>query len=158
MATADRLDELRAQTAINDRELRLAHQAQEVTRLELLRSEAYLRQREIRSPVDGLVTERLMTGGEYVHPEAVILRMARLDPLFVETFLPVQLYPLLHAALEATAAPAAPIGGSIPAHVAVVDQMFDAASGTFGVRLGLANADGRLPAGHRCKVSFQLGE
>ena len=158
VATLERLDELRAQTEINDRELRLARQAQEVTRLELLRSEAYLRQREIRSPIDGLVTERLMTGGEYVHQEAIILRLARLDPLYVETFLPVRLYPVLHGGLEAVVAPAAPIGGSIPARVAVVDQLFDAASGTFGVRLELANADGRLPAGHRCKVSFQLGE
>jgi len=99
-----------------------------------------------------------MTGGEYVHQEAVILRLARLNPLYVETFLPVQLFPLLHVGLEAVVEPAAPIGGSIPAKVAVVDQMFDAASGTFGVRLELSNADGRLPAGQRCKVSFQLGE
>jgi RND family efflux transporter MFP subunit len=158
VATAERLDELRAQTEINDRELRLARQAQEVTRLELQRSEATLRQREIRSPIDGLVTERLMTGGEYVHQEAVILRLARLDPLYVETFLPVRLYPLLHIGLDAVIEPAAPIGGRIPARVAEVDQVFDAASGSFGVRLELSNADGRLPAGHRCKVSFQLDE
>jgi RND family efflux transporter MFP subunit len=80
VATAEKLDELRAQAEINDRELRLAQQAQEVTKMELLRSEAYLRQREIRSPIDGLVTERLMTGGEYVHQEAIILKLARLDP------------------------------------------------------------------------------
>jgi RND family efflux transporter MFP subunit len=158
VATAEKLDELRAQTEINDRELRLAQQAQEMTRVELLRSEAYLRQREIRSPIDGLVTERLMTGGEYVHQEAVILRLARLDPLYVETFLPVRLYPLLHVGLEAAIQPAAPIGGSIPARVAEVDQVFDAASGSFGVRLETSNADGRLPAGHRCKVSFQFDE
>jgi RND family efflux transporter MFP subunit len=158
VATAEKLDELRAQAEINDRELRLAQQAQQVTKMELMRSEAYLRQREIRSPIDGLVTERLMTGGEYVHQEAVILKLARLDPLYVETFLPVRLYPLVHPGLEAVIQPAAPIGGSIPAKVAVVDQVFDAASGSFGVRLELANADGHLPAGERCKVSFQFEE
>ncbi len=136
----------------------MAQQAQEVTKLELLRSAAYLRQREIRSPIDGLVTERLMTGGEYVHQEAVILRLAQLTPLYVETFLPVQLYPALHVGLEAVVQPAAPIGGRIPAKVAEVDQVFDAASGSFGVRLELANTDGRLPAGQRCKVSFQSDE
>ncbi len=157
-AAAAKVDEVRAQAEINDRELRLARQAQEVTKLELRRSEAYLRQREIRSPIDGLVTERLMAGGEYVHQEAVILRLARLDPLYVETFLPVALYPMLHPGQTAVVEPAAPIGGTIPARVVVVDQLFDAASGTFGVRLELANADGKLPAGNRCKVSFQFGE
>jgi RND family efflux transporter MFP subunit len=158
VATAQHLDELRAQAAVSDRELSLARQVRQATQLELLRSEAYLRQREIRSPFDGLVTDRLMSAGEYVHPEAVILRLAQLDPLYVETYLPVRLFPLLHAGLEAAVEPADPIGGTIQARVSVVDQVFDAASGTFGVQLEVPNRDGRLPAGHRCKVSFRFGE
>jgi RND family efflux transporter MFP subunit len=156
VATAQHMDELAAQAAISERELRLARQVREATGLEARRSEAYLRQREIRSPIDGLVTERLMSAGEYVHPEAVIVRMVQLDPLFVETFLPVRLYPLLHPGLAAVVEPADPIGGRIEARVAVVDQVFDAASGTFGVRLDVANSDFRLPAGHRCKVTFRF--
>ena len=38
----------------------------------------------------------------------------------------------------------------------MVDRVFDAASGTFGVRLDLPNSDGALPAGQRCIVSFAL--
>jgi RND family efflux transporter MFP subunit len=158
VATAQHLDELRAQAAVSDRELSLARQVREATQLELLRSKAYLRQREIRSPFDGLATDRLMSAGEYVHPEAVILQLAQLDPLYVETYLPVRLFPLLRAGLEATVEPAEPIGGMIQARVVVVDQVFDAASGTFGVQLEVPNREGRLPAGHRCKVSFRFGE
>ena len=148
-ATAQHMDELQAQADISERELLLARQAQEILKLELRRSEAYLHQREIRSPIDGLVTERIMTAGEYAHPEAVIIKLARLDPLYVEAFLPVRLYPMVHPGVEGVVLPAAPFGGRITAKVIVVDQLFDAASGTFGVRLEVPNTDGALPAGAR---------
>ena len=41
------------------------------------------------------------------------------------------------------------------ATVTVVDRVLDAASGTFGVRLALPNPDLLLPAGIRCKISFE---
>ena len=40
------------------------------------------------------------------------------------------------------------------AKVTIVDRVIDAASGTFGVRLELPNPKYRLPAGLKCKVSF----
>jgi preprotein translocase subunit SecA len=46
------------------------------------------------------------------------------------------------------------IGGRHPAKVTIVDSVFDSASGTFGVRLEIANANGVLPAGIRCQVEF----
>jgi hypothetical protein len=42
--------------------------------------------------------------------------------------------------------------------VTVVDQVLDAASGTFGVRLALPNPERQLPAGIRCKVLFEARE
>ena len=41
------------------------------------------------------------------------------------------------------------------AAVSVVDQVMNAASGTFGVRLELRNPNQVIPAGARCKVRFQ---
>ena len=38
--------------------------------------------------------------------------------------------------------------------MSVVDSVLDPASGTFGVRLELANADQSIPAGIRCRVDF----
>jgi len=46
------------------------------------------------------------------------------------------------------------VGGSYTARVDVVDQMFDAASGTFGVRLSLPNPNRRIPAGLKCRARF----
>jgi hypothetical protein len=54
--------------------------------------------------------------------------------------------------------PEAPVGGSYSATVAVVDQVFDAGSGTFGIRLALPNPDQRLPAGLRCRAAFTVAE
>ena len=58
-----------------------------------------------------------------------------------------------HAATT-TVLPEAPVGGSYTATVTVVDRVFEAASGTVGVRLELPNPDLRLPAGIHCRVRF----
>lgn len=50
------------------------------------------------------------------------------------------------------------VGGVHTGRVTVVDRVVDAASGTFGVRLALPNADYRLPAGLKCKVRFPTRE
>ena len=40
--------------------------------------------------------------------------------------------------------------------VTVVDHVFDAASGTFEVRLERANPDDKIPARQRCPVFFDV--
>ena len=46
------------------------------------------------------------------------------------------------------------LGGQHTATVKVIDRVFDAASGTFGVRLELPNKRGIVPGGIRCQVEF----
>jgi len=81
-------------------------------------------------------------------------RQARPDPLRVEVIAPVALLGKIAVGARAEMQPEAPVAGSYPAIVAVVDRVVDAASGTFGVRLELPNPDYRLPAGLTCKVRF----
>ena len=50
--------------------------------------------------------------------------------------------------------PETPVGGSYRGRVIIVDEVVDAASGTFGVRIELPNSDHRLPAGLTCTVRF----
>jgi multidrug efflux pump subunit AcrA (membrane-fusion protein) len=54
--------------------------------------------------------------------------------------------------------PDEPVGGNHSAKVSIVDEVFDAASGTFGVRLSLPNPDNLLPGGLRCHVTFDFPE
>ena len=127
---------------------------QAIAAQELARAEAALALREIRSPIDGIVQERSLSPGEYMHQESHVAVVVQLDPLHVETFLPVELYGAVAIGDEATVFPAAPVEGAHAATVKVVDRVFDAASGTFGVRLELPNPEGALPGGHRCEVVF----
>ena len=56
---------------------------------------------------------------------------------------------------EAEIAIGAPFGTLSTALVSAVDKIFDAASGTFGVRLDLPNTDHRFPSGIKCELRFQ---
>jgi len=56
--------------------------------------------------------------------------------------------------MKARVFPEEPIGGQYTAKVVIVDQVIDAASGTFGIRLELPNRKYKIPAGLRCQVNF----
>jgi RND family efflux transporter MFP subunit len=166
---AGRLQRLRASAAVSEREydeaatearvaaltLRDARMNLEAARAELLRAEEQVAQRRILSPVDGIVVERHLAGGEYMHEQAQLLTLAQIDPIHVEVFLPVAFYGQIATGDVATVLPEAPVGGEHAARVSVVDRVMDAASGTFGVRLLLPNPDLALPAGLRCRIRFR---
>jgi RND family efflux transporter MFP subunit len=110
--------------------------------------------RIIRSPIAGVVTEVTMSPGEYVYDQSVLMTIAMLDPLKVEAFAPIADYPDVTVGSVASVEMDAPVNERRSATVVVVDRVFDAASGTFGVRLEMANPGYRLPGGLRCKVRF----
>lgn len=126
----------------------------EILRLDIDRSEEILKQRRLRSPIDGVVVDRLLVPGEYRNEQTPILTLAQIDPLRVEVFVPTRFYGQITVGSAAQVRPEDPVGGKHRALVTVVDQVLDAASGTFGVRLSLPNPDLKLPAGIRCKVTF----
>lgn len=154
--TEQEIDELKSTVRVNQLELTRVQQDQDIARLELERAQAVLEQRTIRSPVDAVVTQRVLSPGEYVDNDTYIVELADLDPLYVEAFLPVVLYPEVVEGMAAVVEPQAPFSGRFAADVLTVDRVFDTASGTFGVRLGLANRDEQLPAGLRCRVTFSF--
>lgn len=128
-------------------------QTRRLAELELQRAAAALSLRAIRSPITGVVTERLLSPGELVRQNP-ILKVAQIDPLRVEVFAPVSLLGKIAVGMKAQVMPEAPVNGVHPARVTVVDRVIEAAGGTFGVRLELPNPDYRLPAGLRCRVRF----
>jgi len=124
-----------------------------VARLELKEAEERFGLRVIKSPVDGVVAARLLGPAEYVG-ENPILTIARIDPLYVEVVAPVDFFGKIKPGAKAKVFPEAPVSGEYTAEVIVVDKVIDAASGTFGVRLKLANKSYKLPAGLKCRVVF----
>jgi membrane fusion protein, multidrug efflux system len=150
-------DEAAADLAIAKADLAEARDQRHIAGLEYDRSVASLNQRSIRSPIDGIVVERKLAGGEYAYDQAPILVLAEVDPLNVEVYLPIAFFPKIRTGMIASVRPSDPIGGEYRAAVEIVDTVFDARSGTFGVRLKLPNPGYRIPAGLRCEVDFPAG-
>jgi RND family efflux transporter MFP subunit len=151
--SAQKLDELRVTLRAAQQDLAIAELNRRLAELELARSRAALEQRLIRSPIDALVTERVLGPGEYVHQDTHVAVLAATDPLHVEAYPPVRLFGGIRVGDPAVVYPDPPVGGAWPATVSVTDEVFDPGSGTFGIRATLPNPD-RLPAGLRCRVAF----
>lgn len=153
-ASAAALDEIESDFGVASQELREAQANIQIAQLDVVRAEEILKLRSIKSPIDGVVAERNLQGGEYAYEQAPIMTIAQIDPLNVEVFVPVALYATIKVGTEATIIGEAPIGGRYAATVEVIDPLIDARSGTFGIRLLLPNPDNKIPAGLRCKVEF----
>jgi len=150
------LQEAEAEVQVAEQQLKEAQLNKELARLEVAHAEEVLNQRALRSPIDGVVVERLLVPGEYRNDQSPVLTLAQIDPLRVEVFVPTAYFGQIRADSRAKVRPELPIGGVYTASVTVVDRVLDAASGTFGVRLALPNPRLALPGGIRCKVAFVL--
>lgn len=149
-------EEAEAERRITEAELRDARENRQLAALEYQQAQDMLNRRTLRSPFNGVVVERLLNPGDLAEAGAgrkPILRLAQVEPLRVEVVLPLAAFGKIKKSNPADVTPEG-IGGRYSAKVSVVDSVFDSASGTFGVRLELPNAAGKLPAGIRCKVDF----
>jgi RND family efflux transporter MFP subunit len=118
-------------------------------------AQAQLALRTIRSPLSGVVVERLAAPGEYVEQKPV-LRIATIDPLRVDVLVPAAAFGQVEVGQTAAVAPELFNRASVVATVKTVDRLIDAASNTFRVRLELPNPNGALPAGLRCKIDLAI--
>jgi RND family efflux transporter MFP subunit len=144
-ATTDaRRAELRLQQALEE---------QTIARLELDRATRILENRTVRSPVDGVVVERMMSPGESAENRPIV-KIAKIDPLNVEIIVPVDYYGSIRLGMQAEVMPRYPGASALTATVTVVDRVVDAASDTFGVRLLLPNPNHEVPGGVRCGIRF----
>jgi RND family efflux transporter MFP subunit len=147
-------DEAVTGARVAESELDQAEVNLKMARLEVTRANEVLKQRTIRSPIDGVVVERTLGPGEYVFDQAHLITVAQIDPLNVEVSLPLTEFGKIRPGMRAEVYPEEPVGGRHAATVTVVDHVFDAASGTIGVRLEIANPDYALSAGLKCQVRF----
>ena len=150
-------DQAQAELRVAEAELALAQDNRRLAAIEARRLGELLRQRSLRAPFVGVVTERLQHPGELAFTgegARPILKLAQINPLRVEVVLPVALLGTIKVGHSAEVTPEPPLKGSWRATIKVVDHVVDSASGSFGVRLELPNPQGELPAGVRCRVKF----
>lgn len=154
--TAQARDEAEAERRITEAELRDARENREMAAYEHRRAVDLLNRRTLRSPFNGVVMDRMLNPGDLAEAgtgRKPILKLAQVEPLRVEVVLPLAAYGKLKPRATAEVTPEG-LGGQYTATVTVIDSVFDSASGTFGARLELPNAAGKLPAGIRCRVDF----
>lgn len=140
-----------------DAEFQEARDNRKLAEIEHQRQLTLIRMKTIRSPINGVVMERVQNVGELAEAgvgRKPIFKLAEVETLYVEALLPAETYRQIKVGMIGQVVPAAPEGSVERATVTVIDRVLDAGSGTFGVRLELPNHDARLLAGVRCKLSF----
>ena len=154
--SANSRDEAEAEYRLASEEVLRAGENQRLAMLEALRAAEVLALRTVRSPITGVVVDVMRRPGEFgaISFKDPIMTLAEIHPLHVEAVLPAKMFGKVRFGQRAVVMPEQPIGGRYQTTVTVVDRVVDAASGTVGVRLELANPKGAIPAGVRCRVDF----
>lgn len=152
LVSREDLERSRTEEALAVAELKTAELQHELAQLEMERAQVQLEQRTIRSPIDGYVSQRHMHPGEYVNEQTPLFTLVNTERLHVEAFLPTERFHDIEVGDVLMVETLAPFAGRHQAEISTIDRVFDAASGTFGIRLVLENPEQRLPAGIRCSL------
>lgn len=150
-------DDAEAEQLIAQADALTARENKQLAQLEQVYVSNQLAQRQLRSPIDGVVTERSMQVGELAEVgdgKPSIMKIAQINPLRVKVILPMAVYARMKVGQKAEVTPEKPLPGRYATSVSIVDKVIDAASGTFQVRMDLPNPNAVLPAGVKCKVAF----
>ncbi len=155
---AQQHDDALNERLIAESELVEAEDNRKLAEIEYRRQMAIIQLKTIRSPINGVVMERVLNAGEVTETgvgRRPIMKLAQTDVLNVEALLPADLYRQVKVGLSAIVTPAVVGGAPTRAKVVVLDRVLDPASGTFGVRLELPNPTGDILAGVRCRLAFE---
>jgi len=146
-------DEATAQLEVARMALRQARDNKRLFEHEYARAREVAEQRIVRSPISGVVVEVRAFPGEFVFQNPIVA-IAQINPLKVEAIVPARYFGQVQEGMAASIDPEIRTSGGLTATVSKVDQVIDAASGTFSVYLELPNEGNRTPAGQRCTISF----
>jgi RND family efflux transporter MFP subunit len=153
-------DEVETERLLAESELMDVKENRKLAQLEYERSKVILDLRSLYSPLEGVVVDRLLNPGELAESGiggAPILELAQINPLLVKVSLPARMHGQVKVGKLGFVTPEVS-GQPLEAEVTIVDSVFDAASGTFGIRLELPNPEGQVPAGIRCRLELADGE
>lgn len=151
--SAQAVEQAASELRVADEKVRLAREQLATSAREVSSAQAQVSQRVLRSPFDGVITERFVNPGERVDDKP-LLKLAAVSQLRVEVVASNALFGSLHVGQDLSVQPEL---GGLPARTAritQIDHVLEPASNTFRLRLELPNADNSMPAGLRCKASM----
>jgi RND family efflux transporter MFP subunit len=153
------LDEAQTEKVVAEMAHQEAIENKRIAELEWQRAAASLNLHTIYSPLTGVVVDRLLSPGELAR-QTPILKLAQIDPLWIEVFAPLNLLGKLAPGLKAEVHPEGSGDDSTAflAEITAVNRVVDSVSGTFGVRLQMPNPNNAIPAGLPCTVKFHTVE
>lgn len=154
VATATSVDDAEMEKALTELAVEQAAIDRQLSEIEYAQALALLDRRTILSPSNGIVSAVRASVGEYAHEQLEILTIAEMDPLKVEVFAPISTYAEIEVGQIFDVVQNAPLDGVFQGQIKAIDQVFDAASATFGLQLDLRNPDGSIPAGVRCRIDL----
>ena len=152
VATELEVENAKLDVRIAELSLKLAKAKKLQYELEYKEAKVHLDRMKITSPTDGLVEKIFLSEGESADALAKLVRVVKIDPLWIEVPVPLALAKALKCRQPAKVAfpgEAKPRVGKIINKPAVSDS----ASNTLTVRVEVANPSGD-PAGEHVKVSF----
>ena len=149
-------DEAEAELRQAEAELVSANEARDQAAIEYKQQVSLLALRSIRSPVDGVVVDRIVNPGEVAEAggKKPLLKLAQLDPLKVRVMLPMTLFGKTRPGTVVELIPENATSVRYKAVVRQTDKVLDAASGTHVVILDLPNRALEIPAGVKCKATL----
>ena len=113
-----------------------------------------LRDAVIRAPFDGYVAERLVSQGQYVQPQAPVMRIVRLQPLKLTAEVPEKFAPWIETGREMTVKVDAFPGQVFAGKVVRISPSVSMKSRAFAIEGEIPNGDGRLKPGTFARVQI----
>ena len=147
------LELARSEHEVAEHRLQQARELQGVARREFELAQRQLELRQVRSPIDGVVADRMLHPGERVDGRPIV-RILTVERLRAEVVLPASRFGQVREGMLATIRVETPNAQTVGAKVVQVDRFVDAASGTFRARLSVPNRGGEVPAGVRCQMTL----
>jgi RND family efflux transporter MFP subunit len=156
-ASAQALDEARAEQRLAESELAAAVENRELAKIEYRRAQEQLALRTMVAPFAGVVVDRMLNPGDLAEAGSgrkPVLKVAQVDPMKVDIVVPASLFGSVKTGARAVVTPRGQ-AQKFSGRVAIVDKLVDAASGTFVVRVDLANPKQDVPGGLRCSAEIE---
>jgi RND family efflux transporter MFP subunit len=127
----------------------------DLARLQLEIAEENVRLREIRSPIDGIIVERLLEEGETVTATEPIFVLVNIEQVYVQFYIRAEDLRHIRVGQEAKARfPELDLSGALSGTVDFIDPRVDAASGLLRVRVLVDNPAHQVKAGVRAIVTL----
>lgn len=153
-ASAEELARTETQQRIAEAQVLAMQEELELKSAEYARTEAMLLEKQIRSPIDGIVTQVYKDVGEFISASSpVVIKVVKLDVLLVQFAVPA------NAAVEFEAGRTVPlsIGSERKNTVGVIEfvsPIKDPQSNTVRLRMRIDNAQGLFSSGDTCWLAF----